>query len=471
MALLLLGLFLPALQLKFKIFDEQELKGSYRKREKIPFTVQAWSDAAFQDSLTGWMNDKMGFRPFMVRLRNQLLWFSDKKTFVKNVVVGKQNYLYEQAYIDAYLGRDVKSKEQVEAICRRLKLAQDSLAQSGIPLLVVLAPGKASFFPEYLPQQYDGVKSGLTNYDLFSAALQQQKINTIDFRKWFLNQKEKSKYPLYPSAGIHWSNYGSWLVMDSLIRFYEDYFKSDLISLIMSEPVFSDTLQSPDNDILEAMNLLNPPSYTRMAYPRVSWEDASGKVKPRLYAVGDSYFWQLFNNGFSQIVFSDTRFNYYSRKEYLMTQGGALVEKDFSADEFSLTSTHTQLEAKIRNSKEMMKMIEKKALQKGIPVDSMIRLDAQWLLERERNAVLFVVTEANLKDFPWGFDRRLEEILNLNGVKKNRQQAIEEYEKKIRSSPEMMKMMETKAKQRGIGLDSMIRMDARWLLDEELKSE
>ena len=180
-----------------------------------------------------------------------------------------------------------------------MKLAQDSLAQSGIPLLVVLAPGKASFFPEYLPQQYDGVKSGLTNYDLFSAALQQQKINTIDFRKWFLNQKEKSKYPLYPSAGIHWSNYGSWLVMDSLIRFYEDYFKSDLISLIMSEPVFSDTLQSPDNDILEAMNLLNPPSYTRMAYPRVSWEDASGKVKPRLYAVGDSYFWQLFNNGFS----------------------------------------------------------------------------------------------------------------------------------------------------------------------------
>lgn len=471
MALLMATLFLPALQVKFKFFRESPLKGSFEKHKKIPFSLHNWSNGTYQDSLTPCINDHLGFRPFFVRLRNQLFWFSDKKTFVKNVVFGKQNYLFEQAYIDAYLGKDVKSTEQVDAICRRLKLAQDSLATRGIPLLVVLAPGKASFFPEYLPQQYDGVKPGLTNYDLFSAALQQQKVNTIDFRKWFLSQKEKSKYPLYPSSGIHWSNYASWRVMDSLIRFYEHYFKSDLISLTMSEPVFSDTLQSPDNDILEAMNLLNPPSYTRMAYPRVSWEDASGKVKPRLYAVGDSYFWQLFNNGFSQIVFSDTRFNYYSRKEYLMTQGGALVEKDFSADEFSLTSTAAQLETKIRNSKEMMKMIEKKALQKGIPVDSMIRLDAQWLMERERNAVLFVVTEANLKDFPWGFDRRLEEILNLNGVKKNRQQAIKEYEKKIRSSPEMMKMIETKAKQRGIGLDSMIRLDARWLLDEELKSE
>ena len=102
-----------------------------------------------------------------------------------------------------------------------MKFISDTLQKLNKQLLFVFAPGKASFYPEYIPDKYLTQK-GITNYQIFLEGIKQRGINHIDFKKWFSDNKYKSKYPLYPQHGVHWSTYGTALVTDSLIKKIEE---------------------------------------------------------------------------------------------------------------------------------------------------------------------------------------------------------------------------------------------------------
>jgi hypothetical protein len=416
---LLLALFIPYLNNKFKWIELSVLNGFFQKTERPALSFKDWLAGSYQDSLIKYQNENIGFRPFFVRLRNQIYWWSDKKSLTKNVVVGKDDFLFEQGYIDAYLGKDRKDSTHFNRVVSELKLAQDSLEKKGISFLVVLAPGKASFFPEYIPDDFLADRNTITNYQLLSASLKKHNVNTIDFYDWYLEKKQTTEFPLYSKGGIHWSNYGCWLAMDSLIRYYENYFQKNMVSLQLGPVQFSDSVMKPDNDIGESMNLLFPLKPTRMAYPKVSWEKNETAYMPKLFAVADSYFWQMYSNGFDDFVFSDLKFNYYNQLVYSKNNKGKLNEQ--KAESFIFGKFNT-------------------------------------------DAVLMVVTEANLKDFPWGFEKQLREGLNLEGKTELIQKAIREMEEKIRNSPDWMKSIQEKALQRNVSVDSMIKMDARWMI-------
>lgn len=416
---LLLALFIPYLNNKFKWIELSVLNGFFQKTERPALSFKDWLGGSYQDSLTKYQNENIGFRPFFVRLRNQIYWWSDKKSRTKNVVVGKDDFLFEKGYIDAYLGKDRKDSTHFNRVVSELKLAQDSLEKKGISFLVVLAPGKASFFPEYIPDDFLEDRKTITNYQLLSASLKKHNVNTIDFYDWYLEKKQTAEFPLYSKGGIHWSNYGCWLAMDSLIRYYENYFQKNMVSLQLGPVQFSDSVMKPDNDIGESMNLLFPLKPTRMAYPKVSWEKNENAFRPKLFAVADSYFWQMYSNGFDDFVFSDLKFNYYNQLVYSKNNKSKLNEQ--KAESFIFGKFNT-------------------------------------------DAVLMMVTEANLKDFPWGFEKQLREGLNLEGKTELIQKAIREMEEKIRNSPDWMKSIQEKAMQRNVSVDSMIKMDARWMI-------
>ena len=61
-------------------------------------------------------------------------------------IVGKDNYLYEESYIKAYLGDDFIGEKKIFNTAQKLKAVQDTLKSNHIDLIVVLAPGKGTFF-------------------------------------------------------------------------------------------------------------------------------------------------------------------------------------------------------------------------------------------------------------------------------------------------------------------------------------
>jgi len=139
-------------------------------------------------------------------------------------------------------------------------------------------------------------------------------IPVLDFHRYFLEQKSKSKYPLYPQFGIHWSEYGMALAGDSLIRSIEAHCGCRLPRVFWKEVVWKKP-EGNDVDIAQGMNLFwDMPSF-KMAYPKLEFESEKGKRRPGVLVVSDSFYWGLFNFGISR-SFDPGHFWFYNHEVY-----------------------------------------------------------------------------------------------------------------------------------------------------------
>ena len=234
--------------------------------------------------------------------------------------------------------------------------------------------------------------------------------------------KDTSQYPLYTRTGIHWSLYGVALAVDSLVGFMESKAGIDMVDFGWERIEVSSEARDTDNDIADGMNLLFPLKSGKLAYPVLKYGEESGKVKPDVLVVGDSYYWNIMGSGIASRLFGDNNFWFYNQEAHNPAWPAPrsvgelnLVEELEKVDFVILLSTEANLykfpfgfldnaissytqpslaekmtaaerEAKIReimagmrNSKENMSMIREKALKKKVNVEEMLRLDAEWI--------------------------------------------------------------------------------------------
>lgn len=421
---ILVLMLVPLVQQHTHFYESGPLGGAQVKADQAWFSMRGWFEGYYQEGYEKWHSENIGFRPDLVRLHNQVEYSLFGNVSAKQVVVGKEGYLYEENYLKAYTGRDYLGRTQINEMVERVKQIQDSLEKKGITLVVCLAAGKASFYPEFIPDSY-GPASDSTNYKVFASVLQQNNVNTIDFNKWFLSMKGKTEFPLYPKTGIHWSRYGSLMVTDSLISYVEHKRNVDMPDIIWEQTIWSDTLQSPDNDIGEAMNLMWPVKPFTMGHPIFHFEDTTGKAKVRMMTIGDSFFWSMFDIGLAPSSFSDINFYYYN-KEVHHTDGRAMT---------------------LSNPEECLK-------------------DAE-----NSDVIVLMATEGTMWGFGWGF---IDDAFNqfvLHRAVLDGDAMVRKYEALIRMDEVWMADMREKAMQNGISLDSMISIDARYMANEELKKK
>ena len=94
---------------------------------------------------------EFGFRSTFIRLHNQLKYWIYNEFSANGVVIGKDRYMYEESYIKTYYGLDFKGNDTLLVMAEKLKRLQNILHKQNKLLLVVLAPGKGYFYPEYIP--------------------------------------------------------------------------------------------------------------------------------------------------------------------------------------------------------------------------------------------------------------------------------------------------------------------------------
>ena len=158
------------------------------------------------------------------------------------------------------------------------------------------------------------------------------------------------------------------------------------------------------DDILRGLNLLFNLKTFKMAYPEFKIQDDSTKSKPRLLAIGDSYWWNICNPGISNTVFSDNKFWYYNNAVYPDYFTKPTIVKDLNLkDEIAKTDViiiiataptikelgwgfvdncYKLFKTKNSNSAELksviadwMKEIKERLAKEGLSVDSIIKLD------------------------------------------------------------------------------------------------
>ncbi len=415
-------LLLPAFQAVFKPVEEKPLHGAIAKAERPSFSLHAWFDESLQRDAEAWINQHFGFRNSLVRLYNQTRFWLYNKASARGVIVGKDDYLYEENYIKAYYGRDYIGDSLIRKRVERLVYLQDTLQQMGKTMVVCLAPGKGQFYPDYIPDYLRGEKSR-TNYQQLKADANQLGLNYIDFNAWFLKLKKDSPYPLYPKTGIHWSHYGSDLFIDSLLHYIEVKRHVDIPDFVVKKRYLSEDYQTPDIDIEQGMNLMFPLKKFPMPYSEYSFE-GQNKSRLKIMVISDSFFWQIFSMGIMAKVFDDGEFWYYDRQIF-------------------------------QPSKPKPTMVDYVDIRKKL-------LDT--------DVVVLLSTDANLNNFPWKFDEKAYDALQeTDSAVIAKEKEIRGIMNAIKGNDEWLASVREKARKRNIPVDSMVRLDAEYMYRQKMK--
>jgi SGNH hydrolase-like domain, acetyltransferase AlgX len=315
--LFLLGIMLfvlgyPMIQHKFKWTDVPPLSGDVVPLERPVFSKNAWFDGTYQEKRTAYLNENVGFRNVLVRTYNQIYYSAFNSAKANGVVIGKENYLYEQAYINAYYGEDFQGDDYIKVQIKKLAKVSDTLQKMGKHLVVMLAPGKASFFPEYMPNKKKGKTAPKTNYKAYQSQLKSFGVKTIDINQYFRESKGKSKYPLFPKTGIHWSKYGEVFMADSLIAYLNELDGINIPEIKVQRYEKSKIMRSTDDDIEKGMNLWRDIPDNEMGYPIFQVVKEANKKYSKVLTIADSYYWGPFDWGMSRDLLGGGQFWYYN---------------------------------------------------------------------------------------------------------------------------------------------------------------
>ena len=427
-SLVIAALFLPMIQMVKPFVEVGPLFGSIVPTTKDSLTTESWFDGTFQENRNKYINEQFGFRNTAVRIHNQIAFSLFHKAKANGVIIGKEDYLYEIKYINAFRGAEEVSQSKVDSNLVMLNALQHKLNEKGIELVVVLNPGKASFYPEYIPDEFP-VVSNRSYYSEYQKGLKAQGIQHIDFGKWFREMKGKTPAPLFPKTGIHWSQYGATLAADSLVNYCMKLFGKKMNEFAWDKKnlQLQTTMESVDEDIGLGMNLYWPIEVLPMAYPRVgvnmkySVDFGNTGIQPKVAVISDSYFFNLIQLPWAPEIFSELNFYFYNKQLHKRPQG---------------TMTNT-------DPLSQMKEIEKS------------------------NVVFVMATECNMDKLGWGFISSAYKYFVLGENIDSFEARVQKFKNNILSDEAWIKAIDEKAKQNKVSLDTMIMRDARYMAEME----
>jgi hypothetical protein len=427
-SIVLLGMFLPMIQMVKPFAEVAHLFGSIVPTKKDSFTTESWFNGTYQENRNAYINEQFGFRNTAVRIHNQIAFSLFHKAKANGVIIGKEDYLFEIKYIDAFRGAENVSQSKVDSNLVMLNALQSKLKEKGIELVVVMNPGKASFYPEYIPDEFP-IVSDRSYYSEYQKGLKAQGIQHIDFGKWFREMKGKTPAPLFPKTGIHWSQYGATLVADSLVNYCMNLFGKEMNEFGWDKRnlPLSTTMESVDDDIGLGMNLYWPIDVLPMAYPRVgvnlkySVDFGNKGIQPKVAVISDSYFFNLMQLPWASDIFSELNFYFYNKQLHHLP-GGATTNTDLLPQ---------------------MQDIEKSKI------------------------VFLMATECNMDKLGWGFIPSAFNFFAIGESKDSYESLVQKFKNSILSDGAWTKAIAEKAKQNNVPLDTMIIRDARYMAEME----
>jgi acetyltransferase AlgX (SGNH hydrolase-like protein) len=410
MMIISLPIIISALGLKS---PDEPLKGVTKITEIPELSIESFYNQKYQMGVCKTLNSNMPFSPSLVRFYNQIEYSAFRNMTNKNVVFGDDNYLYQNWHIETYYGKDFVGKKQIECDVKRLVSIDSALKQKDKTLIIALAPGKPDIYPEYIPDYIREEDTELTNYNYYENKLKQSKIPLVDFNSWFKELKPDFERNLFTKNGAHWSRDAELLVLDSLISFISLATGDSLNRIIFDTITVQSNYINPDSDIGEVCNLIFDPGFNDYYYHKFHF-DNSYKTDKKILVISDSFFWNIHSMGLSS-VFNETQYWFYfnytkppcsndiEKKDFLTELkdadyillmsspspmnklGWGFINKAYNSLVLNKVIVHDieKEMAKIRNNPDLFSMIKEKAKVRNISVDSMLRIDAEYICRRK----------------------------------------------------------------------------------------
>ena len=313
--LTMLGFALAFVQEKWHPFQLKPLGGVTYETERPVLSLKNLASGQYQRDAEQYSRANFGFREWAIRIYNQAVFSLFHQTTNRFVVTGKDgSTFFEESYIISYTGETYLGEKKIQDNTRQLKLIQELLRAKGITMLPVFVLGKASYYPELIPDNYIAKRNTTNNYQEYLNAFDEQGIEMIDFNRWFCEHKGTEAHPIYCNLSAHWTVYAASQAVDSLVRYMEG--KTQQTQAHFHITGFdTNYLMDQDDDLYRMMNLLLPMKHNTIDQPQFSYTEG---YKPRVLTISDSYWWTVWawNVALPQNLFSDGGFWFYNKTVY-----------------------------------------------------------------------------------------------------------------------------------------------------------
>ena len=290
--------------------EPHPLHGESTRLAAPEFSLESIWSGEFQDGIDEYFRTNFLLRGMAIRTRNQIDYSLFHLSHARSVVEGREGYLFEENYILAALGLD---SILTDSIVKRADRICDLSVNTGVPVLMVLAPGKGSYYREYLPLEYTSREGSKMDrlYEVWTEELSERAecVEVLDLHKYFENISE-----VFPKNGIHWSKWAQVeainLMVDKLGEILSDSLEA--AHLIIDESYRSTVMEGTDEDIEQGLNLWQNLEDFEATYYQTHWDSVPSISRPKVLLIGDSYAWGPVNMGLLRDGFRDSEFWFYN---------------------------------------------------------------------------------------------------------------------------------------------------------------
>lgn len=189
----------------------------YRKAAPPPDIVRTVveGDGRLAGGINAWFDDRLGFRPLLTRLANQI----DYSLFgySRKVLMGKDGYLFERREVDDLVV--IERDQDIEVEKRVFDELAAYLRPRDIRLIIVTTPAKEAFYREFLPDHAPGPPA-VRRFDRLREILK-----AGDGKKWMyidseavIRSGQPDKVGLYYRYDLHMTPLGAGLVAQALVN-------------------------------------------------------------------------------------------------------------------------------------------------------------------------------------------------------------------------------------------------------------
>ena len=491
-SLTMIFLFLSGAQREFKIFKTKPLSGAIEIPQVAKFNFKNCYDATYQKSLEEKLEVSFGFREPLIRLYNQYVWDFYGKKYSRQVLVGKENWLFPYWHLLA----PKYSKELTDRFDKQaLYIHQLSgvLKEYNTQILVGFIPSKLDIYEEYVTSAISK-KDDFNPIDYFCNKFDDYGVNYINFTEMFYAMKDTAIFNPFTPSSAHWSNIASVYATDSIFKRFEELSGINMPKLKIGTP-YIDKTRTPDNDLELLYNLCRTIHPQTDYYVDVEMIKDSTTTHPMMITIGDSHFWTVSYNIPLRKIFSRCPYWYYASsiyfdKKYKNVEQADKVKEFIEADYILMLysanqayNMNTDLLAwtliqlcvdkeeidmaidnvveTIKSNSEWKNNVEKKAVQQGRSFEEMVYIEARYVI-RENPYKYF--PQLNETGVPSSRSKKLLSILNNDETIEDR---VAEIISSMHNNKEWMNSLKEKAKKNGKTLEEVMHGDALWIIKQE----
>ena len=404
------------------------LAGYVPDEQPVKLSFKTYYDGTFQNYLTDHAKRISGFREPCIRSYNQCLFSLFGKSTNNTLVPGINKEMYLQIYLDEIKGKTLKDcygsekyfKSKAQKDIEKTLVLIDSLRNHNTAFLFVEAPSKTWVYPEYMPQDYQDSIMPFCVQDYYTQLFKENGIPHIDFLSYFKSLKGKTEYPLYTRYGTHWAESTIPFVADSVLNKIGSLIGQDMPHIVCVDENLTTSYSKQDGEIEDLMNLLLPIRKPAVPQPVMALSDTTLR-KPSILVIADSYFIQLHESAFAdcfdrceywkyddEVITKDIEFlgkvNEYLEAYHVIDQvdlvmvittsvyaydymfgfcetaNDAFVDHDGKRRQKMIEETIER----IKSVPEWLESVKQQAVERGIDLDEMLRLNAIYAIEMDK---------------------------------------------------------------------------------------